>query len=83
MRYLVCFLCGAMWTMFLTLEKHFVFKGKVLGATLCGFVIALLSVLLFKYYSRQDDFWEVIAYSSGAAFATFAVLTCIKNSRFK
>ena len=83
MKYLVCFICGLIWTTFLTLEKHFVFNNKILSASLCGFIIAMLSIILFKYYSKQEDFLEVIAYSSGSAFATFAVLTFIKNFRLK
>lgn len=81
MRYLVCFLCGAMWTMFLTLEKHFVFKGRILGATLCGFVIAVLSVLLFKYYAYQQDLWEIFCYALGCATSTCLVMSFLRSSR--
>ncbi len=79
MRYLLCFLCGALWTMFLTLEKHFIFNNKILSASFCGFVLAMLSVFLFKYYSKQDDIFEVIAYATGAATATFLVLTLMQS----
>lgn len=83
MRYLLCFLCGALWTMFLTLEKHFIFNDKKFSAALCGFIIAILSVFLFKYYSKQDDICEVIAYASGAASATFTVLTLMQKPKSK
>ena len=83
MRYLLCFLCGALWTMFLTLEKHFIFKNKILGASLCGFIITILSVFLFKYYSTQDDILEAIAYASGGACATFTVLTLMQSRKIK
>jgi hypothetical protein len=69
--------------MFLTLEKHFIFNNKILSASLCGFIIAVLSVFLFKYYSKQDDVFEVIAYASGAATATFTVLTLMQSSKIK
>ena len=83
MRYLLCFLCGALWTMFLTLEKHFIFNNKILSASLCGFIIAILSVFLFKYYSTQDDILEAIAYASGGATATFTVLTLMQSRKLK
>ena len=83
MRYLLCFLCGALWTMFLTLEKHFIFNNKILSASLCGFIIAILSVFLFKYYSTQDDILEAIAYASGGATATFTVLTLMQSRKIK
>jgi hypothetical protein len=65
--------------MFLTLEKHFIFNNKILSASFCGFVLAMLSVFLFKYYSKQDDIFEVIAYATGAATATFLVLTLMQS----
>lgn len=83
MRYLLCFLCGATWTMFLTLEKHFIFNNKIVSASVCGFIIATLSVFLFKYYSKQDDIFEVISYASGAATATFTVLTLMQSRKQK
>ncbi len=83
MRYILCFLCGALWTMFLTMEKHFIFNNKIVYASLCGFIIAVLSVFLFKYYSKQDDIFEVIAYATGAATATFLVLTLMQSRKSK
>ena len=69
--------------MFLTLEKHFIFNNKILSASLCGFIIAILSVFLFKYYSTQDDILEAIAYASGGATATFTVLTLMQSRKIK
>ena len=64
-------------------KREFIFNNKILSASFCGFVLAMLSVFLFKYYSKQDDTLEVIAYACGAATATFTVLTLMQTQKKK
>lgn len=79
MSYLVCFLCGAVWTMFLTLEKYYISRRHPTAAAINTFAIALFWILLFKHFAHQNDTLEILAYSLGCSLSTYTVLRLLPS----
>lgn len=80
-HYLVAFLCGCLWTMFLVLEKFFIAQRSPFAAALNTFMISVLWINLFKHYSHQEDQVEVLCYALGCACSTFTVLCALNRLR--
>lgn len=79
--YILALFSGCLWTLFLTLEKHFIAQRQPFAAALNTFMIAVLSISILKHYSHSSDPLELVVYALGCATTTYTVLVLLPGRK--